>query len=49
MMKERGLDPDDRVLSVIMVKRVRACLRVQRAKGFIRNAPYASGLQGWEL
>jgi hypothetical protein len=49
LMTERGLNPDDRELSVIMVKRVCACLRVQKHKGFLRNAPYAGGLQGWEL
>jgi hypothetical protein len=49
LMTERGLNPDDRELSVIMVKRVCACLRVQKNKGFIRNAPYDGGLQGWVL
>jgi hypothetical protein len=49
LMTERGLNPDDRELSVIMVKRICACLRVQKNKGFIRNAPYSGGLQGWEL
>ncbi len=49
LMKERGLNPDDRELSVIMVKRICACLRVQKKKGLIRNAPYAGGLQGWEV
>jgi hypothetical protein len=48
LMWERGLNSDDRELSVIMVKRVLACLRVQKRKGLIRNAPYAGGLLGWE-
>ena len=49
LMTERGLNPGDRELSVIMVKRVCACLAVQRRKGFVRNASYAGGLLGWEL
>lgn len=49
LMTERGLDPEDRELSVIMVKRVCACLRVQRQKGLIRNVAAEGGLQGWEV
>ncbi|MFN3574595.1 MAG: hypothetical protein ACK4TR_13800 [Phenylobacterium sp.] len=49
LMRERGLDPGDRELSVLMVKRVCACLRVQRQKGLIRNVPCERGLQGWEV
>ena len=49
LMKGRGLDPDDRDLSVIMVKRVCACLRVQRKRGLIRTSPVAGSLQGWEV
>lgn len=49
LMLERGLDPEDRQLSVVMVKRVGACLRVQRIKGFVRGAAGEGGLQGWEL
>jgi hypothetical protein len=48
LMRERGLNPDDRALSVIMVKRVCACLRVQRKKGLIRTVATLGGLQGWE-
>lgn len=48
LMTERGLNPDDRELSVIMVKRVCACLRVQKRKGLIRNAENLGNLQGWE-
>lgn len=48
LMNERGLNPDDRELSVIMVKRVCACLRVQKQKGLIRNAESLGNLQGWE-
>lgn len=48
LMKERGLNPDDRELSVIMVKRVCACLRVQRQKGLIRTVAAEGGLQGWK-
>lgn len=49
LMVGRGLNPEDRELSVIMVKRVCACLRVQKRKGIVRNAPSAGSLQGWEL
>jgi len=49
LMKERGLDPNDRDLSVIMVKRVCACLRVQRKRGLVRVAANIGNLQGWEL
>lgn len=49
LMTERGLNPDDRELSVIMVKRVCACLRVQKMKGLVRNVPSVGNLQGWEV
>jgi hypothetical protein len=49
LMKERGLNPDDRELSVIMVRRICACLRVQKQKGLVRNAENLGNLQGWEL
>lgn len=49
LMAQRGLNPDDRELSVIMVKRVLACLRVQKRKGLVRNAPFAGDLLGWEI
>lgn len=49
LMTERGLNPDDRELSVIMVKRICACLRVQKRKGLVRNAESLGNLQGWEL
>ncbi|MFC3071209.1 hypothetical protein [Phenylobacterium soli] len=49
LMTERGLNPEDRELSIIMVKRVCACLRVQRHRGLVRNAPAEGSLQGWTL
>ena len=49
LMAERGLDPADRGLSIIMVKRICACLRVQKNKGLVRVAPYAGDLLGWEV
>jgi hypothetical protein len=49
LMEARGLNPDDRELSIIMVKRVCACLRAQRMKGLVRMAPLAGSLQGWEI
>jgi len=49
LMKERGLNPDDKELSIIMVKRVVACLGVQRKKGFACNARIDGDLLGWVL
>ena len=49
LMIERGLNPDDRELALIMVKRVCACLRVQKKKGLVRNVPSVGNLQGWEV
>jgi len=49
LMRERGLDPGDHELSVIMVKRVCACLRVQKQKGLVRSALVDGGLQRWEI
>jgi len=48
LMEERGLNPSDKELSVIMVKRVCACLRVQKRKGLVRNVECFGNLQGWE-
>ena len=49
LMADRGLDPGDRALAVLMVKRVCACLRVQKRKGLIQNIPSIGNLQGWEI
>lgn len=49
LMTERGLNPDDRELALIMVKRVCACLRVQKKKGLVRNVASIGNLQGWEV
>lgn len=49
LMAGRGLSLDNRDLSIIMVKRVCACLRVQRIKGLARAVPLEGGLQGWEI
>ncbi len=49
LMTERGLNPDDRELALIMVKRVCACLRVQKKKGLVRNVPSVGTIQGWEV
>ena len=48
-MKERGLNLDDPELMVIMVKRVRACLRAQKQRGLVRSSSMVGSLQGWEL
>lgn len=47
LMLERGLDPEDRELSVVMVKRVCACLRKHRLAGTITTAPVDGRFQGW--
>jgi hypothetical protein len=47
LMDQRGLNPEDRELMVIMVKRVCACLRVQRRRGLAKTAPLIGNLQGW--
>lgn len=49
LMTDRGLNQDDRELAGIMVKRVCACLRVQRMRGLIRSVDVVGNLQGWEL
>lgn len=49
LMKDRGLDPESGELSVIMVKRVGACLRKHRLNGTVRNVPSEGRLQGWAL
>jgi hypothetical protein len=49
LMKQRGLSPDDRALSVVMVKRVCACLRKHRLNGVVAVAPIEGKLQGWVL
>lgn len=49
LMNERGLNPDNRELSVIMVKRVCACLRKHRLNGTVAMAPIEGRLQGWTL
>ena len=49
LMRERGLNADDRELSVIMVKRVCACLNTHRKKGLIRAVAMEGNLQGWEV
>lgn len=49
LMTDRGLDPADPALAVLMVKRVCACLRVQKRKGLIHNVASIGNLQGWEI
>jgi len=49
LMQDRGLNQDDREMSVTMVKRVCACLRKHRQAGTIRTGPIDGRLQGWVL
>ncbi|MDO9587614.1 MAG: hypothetical protein Q7J13_06735 [Brevundimonas sp.] len=49
LMKERGLNPDDRDLALIMVKRFGQCLQTKRRKGLVRVASSVGALQAWEI
>jgi hypothetical protein len=49
LMKERGLNPDDRELALIMVKRVGQCLQAKRRNGLVRVASSIGALQAWEI
>ena len=48
LMQNRGLNIEDPMLLAVMTKRVGACLRNNRQKGFVRAIARA-GDQGWEL
>jgi hypothetical protein len=47
VVRERGLNPDDKMLTSLMVRRVGACLGTQKRKGFARLDGMKDGLQGW--
>jgi len=49
MVKERGLNPDDRDLMTLMTKRVGACLNTQCKRGVVRSVRVPGPLLGWEL
>lgn len=49
LMRERGLNPDDRELALIMVKRIGQCLQSKRRKGLVRVAASVGALQAWEI
>jgi len=49
LMKERGLNPGDRELALIMVKRVGQCLQSKRRRGIVRVASSVGALQAWEI
>ncbi len=48
LMIERGLDPSDRDVRDIMVKRVCACLRDREKRGELRRVDLPGRVQGWE-
>ncbi len=48
LVKERGANPDDRKLKALLLRRVRACLRMHGSNGVIRRAGLVGRLQGWE-
>jgi hypothetical protein len=49
LMNNRGLNPNNRELTLLMVRRVCACLRNNRKKGFVRTVPSLDDFQGWVL
>lgn len=50
LMRERGLNVDDKDVVVMMTKRVGACLKTQKNKGYVRSLNLESStLFGWEL
>lgn len=49
LMVRRGLESDDRRLFIIMLKRVRACLRSQRGRGVLRPIAMDGMAQRWEV
>lgn len=49
VMKERGLDVDDKVLRRTITKRVCACLRHWRNKGALKSTSGAGDLNLWEV
>ena len=50
LMRERGLNIDDKDVVVMMTKRVGACLKTQKNKGYVRSLDMeGSALLGWVI
>ncbi len=50
LMRERGLNVDDKDVVVMMTKRVGACLKTQKNKGYVRSMELeGSTLLGWQI
>lgn len=49
LMRERGLNVDDRDVVVMMTKRVGACLKTKKNQGYVRAIDIPGTLFGWEL
>ena len=50
LMRERGLNTDDKDVVVMMTKRVGACLKTQKNKGYVRSMDLdGSTLLGWQI
>jgi hypothetical protein len=49
LLKARGLEPGDKELVTILIKRVRACLREQKLRGLVDCIPMTGAQQAWEL
>jgi hypothetical protein len=47
VMKGRGLNPDDLELSVVIRKRVGACLYKLKSQGLAKEVPVVGDLKGW--
>jgi len=49
LMTERGLNPEDKDLLVMMTKRVGACLQTKRKQGLLRQVQIPGTLVRWEV
>lgn len=50
LMRERGLNVDDRDVVVMMTKRVGACLKTKKNQGYVRSVDLeGSNLLGWQI
>ena len=49
LMKERGMNVNDKRTTGLMVKRVGACLKHHRNKGVLRSVKGPTGFMLWEV
>lgn len=45
----RGLNPEDRALFDVLLKRVRSCLRFQRQRGTVQSTTTGTASRAWEV